>query len=55
MVLKLWRNVLFPPKERRGEGTLVPRELTMKTLGILQGEGFGKLLQNLRPLPSPPP
>ena len=25
----------------------------MKTLGILHGEGFGKLLQNHRPLPRP--
>ena len=36
--------------EGTGEGTLVPRQLTMKTLGILQGEGCSKLLQNQRPL-----
>ncbi len=34
----------------RSEGTLVPRQLTMETVGILQGEGFGKLFQNQRPL-----
>jgi len=29
---------------------LVPRQLTMETVGILQAEGFGKLFQNRRPL-----
>ena len=40
----------IPRGEGTGEGTLVPRQLTMKTLGILQGEGCGKLLQNQHPL-----
>jgi hypothetical protein len=33
------------------EETLVPRQLTMKTVGIAQGEIFGKLFQNQRPVP----
>ena len=32
---------------------MVPRQLTMRTLDILQGEGCGKLLQNQRPLLHP--
>lgn len=36
--------------DRRGRGRWFRDNLQMETFGILQREGFGKLLQNQRPL-----